>query len=691
MHRVYECIQHGYHMLCDHVCEWIWLLDPVAALTLAYYLLGRTYMAIFNYTWDEIDRLPQPATEGEKHILHWLAQNLNDEYEVFFQPYLNGDRPDIVILRQNGGVVVIEVKDYNMDLYETSNKNTWTVLDRNGNRQSIPSPIKQVKRYKDNLIDLYVDGLAEAVVTESRNYAIIVPCVYLHCATETDLRRIEESCGYEAGKYIFFFCPSNLDNSFIEMLDTTWVSRKSRFFIDDYYYSIKKWFAPLAYEQDIVHPIELTDEQKELGKIREDRRNRRFQGVPGSGKTTILAIKAVNSYKKALETAKQHNYSRTRSILIVTFNITLRNYIQDRISMISRVLDVPYDRRAYVVLHYHEFIKAYCNNNGIEYSARDEFGALRDFELPTLPDNAERYVAILVDEIQDFQDIWVDNLSKTLSSDGVIYRFGDRNQNIYERENEGKNIDNYKMLNSTFRLNSELVTLANEFALRYVPGVARIDNSILDLFANQETPILDFKENAAGDYRGMAEKISAFVRDCGNAVHPNDYCILGGNIDTLRNIEYELKTRGVLGGNFSTVFESKETYDALRAKFASDETEYTGDEAGYVEYDYEDSVDEEALNKELRRIRKSRKFNFWNNAGKAKICTVHSFKGWEAVNGIIILEETRSENVGSPFETLVYVALTRVRKNLLIINLGGRDTTNFLERLITEYRRHLNN
>lgn len=371
-------------------------------------------MAILNYTWDEIDRLPQPATEGEKHILHWLADNLNDEYEVFFQPYLNGDRPDIVILRQNGGVVVIEVKDYNMSLYGTTNKDIWTVLDKNGNKQRIPSPIQQVKRYKDNLINLYVDGLAEAVVTEPRNYAIIVPCVYLHCATKADLERIEEACGYEAGKYIFFFCPANLDNNFMDMLDTTWVSRKSRFFTDDYYYSIKKWFAPLAYEQDLVHPIELTDEQKEYGEIRNDRRNRRFKGVPGSGKTTILAIKAVNSYKSALENARRNNHSRTRSILIVTFNITLRNYIQDRISMISRVLGVPYERRAYVVLHYHEFIKAYCNNNGIEYKARDEFGFLKDFELTTLPADAERYDTILVDEIQDFQDVWINNLKKTL-------------------------------------------------------------------------------------------------------------------------------------------------------------------------------------------------------------------------------------------------------------------------------------
>lgn len=623
-------------------------------------------MAIMNYSWDEINRLPQHAEEGEKYILHWLENNLSNEYEIFFQPYINGDRPDIVILRQNGGVVIIEVKDYDMDLYTPIDKNVWHVIDKNGNKQRILSPVSQVKRYKDNIINLHVEGLAEACVSDKKNYAIIVPCLYLHKATKEDL----ESVKPYADNYIYLFCKDNLDSQFEDMLDKTWISRRSKYFHDYFYFSLKKWFTPLAYEQDFTKPVTLTAEQREFGSIRNDKRYTNFCGVPGSGKTTILALKAVNSYIQAVERANIQKYSRIAPILIVTFNITLRNYIQDRISMISRILKVPFDRSAYIVLNYHEFLRVYCNNNDIHYDPLEDVNATSSYSLPKLDSKAERYDTILIDEIQDFDDLWIENLKKTLSKGGKIYRFGDNDQNIYEIDNNGKNIKNYKKLTSTFRLNSEIVALANYFKNNYLPDAENIENSMVDIFTLTKKPVLDFCDIHHDDFEEMADKISSFISECGNTAHPNDYCILGGNIDTLRNLEFELRTKRILGGNFTTMFETKEVYNKLVNEHKSDI---------------------ENLKKELKRIRRSKKYNFWNNAGKAKICTIHSFKGWEAVNGVIILEEDSylQKNLNIPFETIVYVALTRIRSNLLIINLGGLQATEYLRKYIKQYKENM--
>lgn len=44
------------------------------------------------------------------HLLQFLIANLDDSYEIFFNPYLNGDRPDIVVLRYGYGVLIFEVK-----------------------------------------------------------------------------------------------------------------------------------------------------------------------------------------------------------------------------------------------------------------------------------------------------------------------------------------------------------------------------------------------------------------------------------------------------------------------------------------------------------------------------------------------------------------------------------------------------
>ena len=67
---------------------------------------------------------PEP---GELHLLKFLIANLNDTFEVFFNPMLNGDRPDIVILRKGFGVLIIEVKDYNLNSYELDQRKNWVV------------------------------------------------------------------------------------------------------------------------------------------------------------------------------------------------------------------------------------------------------------------------------------------------------------------------------------------------------------------------------------------------------------------------------------------------------------------------------------------------------------------------------------------------------------------------------------
>ena len=66
-------------------------------------------------SWEQIKSLKQPPTKGELFLLEYLDNNLPKEWEIFFQPYLNGDRPDIAILNKNVGLMIIEVKDWNPD------------------------------------------------------------------------------------------------------------------------------------------------------------------------------------------------------------------------------------------------------------------------------------------------------------------------------------------------------------------------------------------------------------------------------------------------------------------------------------------------------------------------------------------------------------------------------------------------
>ena len=111
-------------------------------------------MALIYPKYEEILKLKVPPTEGELKLLNFLKDNLNDEYEIFFQPFLNGDCPDIVLMRKGGGVLIIEVKDWNLKSYYTDSSKNWYVRNIHS---KIKSPINQVLKYKENIYDLHIN------------------------------------------------------------------------------------------------------------------------------------------------------------------------------------------------------------------------------------------------------------------------------------------------------------------------------------------------------------------------------------------------------------------------------------------------------------------------------------------------------------------------------------------------------
>ena len=82
-------------------------------------------MAIFTPNLETVAQLHQKPTSGEWHLLQFLKGTLDDSYQVFFQPFLNGDMPDIIIMREGSGVYIIEVKDWNLNKYSIGPKLKW--------------------------------------------------------------------------------------------------------------------------------------------------------------------------------------------------------------------------------------------------------------------------------------------------------------------------------------------------------------------------------------------------------------------------------------------------------------------------------------------------------------------------------------------------------------------------------------
>jgi len=82
-------------------------------------------MAVFYPTLDEIRNFKVSPTDGEKTLLNFLRDVLDDSFEVYFNPYLNGDRPDVIIMRKGYGVLIIEVKDWELSNFRLNERKRY--------------------------------------------------------------------------------------------------------------------------------------------------------------------------------------------------------------------------------------------------------------------------------------------------------------------------------------------------------------------------------------------------------------------------------------------------------------------------------------------------------------------------------------------------------------------------------------
>lgn len=65
---------------------------------------------------------------------------------------------------------------------------------------------------------------------------------------------------------------------------------------------------------------------------------------------------------------------------------------------------------------------------------------------------------------------------------------------------------------------------------------------------------------------------------------------------------------------------------------------------------------------------RKRKVAFEMGVGKLKICTIHSFKGWEVSNIIVVTPSDKDKTQSSWSHYLFYTAITRVKRNIIVFN-----------------------
>ena len=142
-------------------------------------------VATFFPSLELINQLTVKPTEGEAFLLNKLAQELDDSFDVYFNPYLDGDRPDFLILKKGCGAMIIEVKDWNMSNYFIDKNNHWRTTHNPKIRTS--SPMQQAFKYKAHLFELHIPTLGFSNILNPNFYKTIQCFVYLHTSQKIQL------------------------------------------------------------------------------------------------------------------------------------------------------------------------------------------------------------------------------------------------------------------------------------------------------------------------------------------------------------------------------------------------------------------------------------------------------------------------------------------------------------------------
>ncbi len=575
-----------------------------------------------------------------------ISKCLGKNDSIFLKPDLNGESPDIIVVRPGKGILVLDVFDEDLGncLFEHG---AFLV-----NGLPTASPLSRAFSYRDSIIEQHSSEILKKAVTDKSAWFIVRPAVWFSKGSRLGIESlfVNDLKPQGAPKRNIISGVVTLAESDLSSPDL-WGLLDIKYNNPSFSDEACKQFLGLLKSQwhcfnEGDNEIHLTTRQSELARSYEGR-VLRVKGVAGSGKTQILASTAVNCQ---LRTGSK--------ILILTYNITLANYIKYRIGRVPA--DFPWNK--FTITNYHNFFTSQAKNHDLKLN-------LASYDDPnfftSVKDSLPKYSAILIDEAQDYKTEWFKILFNCfLDEKGEVVIFGDQKQDVYRRGSFEK-IPNvlghvwgpWHILKRGHRTSNQIITdLGQEFQLSFFGEVE----------TTEEMPQLTFGGGVSYSLvppncppEQLVQMVLNYVS--GNAINLDQTVILSQTTDVLRWVEYTYRKR--TGGNCMTTFETKEVFDSLLKS-----TE------GKVNSHFHE---------ELEKIRTNKKAHFTMVDGRLKMSTIYSYKGWEASCVILLLlpEPGHTDALENRPE-LIYTAITRAKDYLYVINLNNNTYHTFFQQHI---------
>lgn len=585
---------------------------------------------------EDLGKLRQPLTVGEHIVLDYFLNNLPASWEVYIQPHLNGLRPDFVLLHPENGIAVYEVKDWNLDameyFVEEKTASGPKLMARKDGKQFLiekQNPVPKIDLYKNEIYTLYCPRLPS-----KQGYGAIVSGIIFPFASDEKARKLLDPLRKHYGHVDY---PSLYPVIGADTIGDTgkWSFKKN--VLPTVYKTnegmragvasdLRHWLVEPEFSAEQRRPLiaDLSLAQRRLVTSRTATGFRRIKGAAGSGKTFVLAGRAAVLAGEG------------KRVLVITFNITLINYILDMAVRFAQTGEV---KKQIVALNFHIWCKrvALASGHADDYARlwrQGDAGNVLKSELALVTrkwlkdlDEGEKWDAILVDEGQDFELAWWVTLRQALRPDGEALLCADRTQNIYdvpswtEEEMKGAGFrGDWGSLEQSFRLSPKLCELAKEFINEFFP----------DADAQRPEPI-------EGEFE-FKTVLKWWQINAENAAH---YCVTA-LMEIVEESEPPISYADL------TCLVENETIGTEVVRLLM--------ERGIRAID---TFGKGTTPEEKRQDGRRKKQAFYKGDSRVKVTTLHSFKGWESKAIVVHVGNAESESALA----LAYVGMTRLKRD----------------------------
>ncbi|MEF3280509.1 MAG: NERD domain-containing protein [Elusimicrobiota bacterium] len=552
-------------------------------------------------------------TPGERKTFEYLKEKLPDDYIVYYNIPISGYYPDFIIINPDFGIFVLEVKDWKINNIKAINKEEVTV-DFGDQIKKIKNPVQQAREYILKIIDLI----------KSHNYfkkydiSLKWGCGVLFTnITDRDFEKMSlftNNLNEVLGSDFIFSANDLKDDRLIKKIKLEMNKHYGKIFLDkDKINIIRSIIYPELtignIDEDIVKVIEVKQEQiaKNLGLG-----HYLIRGVAGSGKTIILIARAkyismlypnwkilLLCYNKTLSNNFKRLLKNYKNIEINTFH----GWCLKKLSSCGIKLDnaTSYDDIYWEKILPSKLIEA--SNNGLI--------------------KEKKYDAILIDEGQDFSNLWYKTILQFLndSTNSLLIAL-DNSQSIYNRKVSWKElginiVGRTKVLKTNYRNTKQIL----EYSYSIIKDLDEKNNKVSDNDSEYLAPEKVLRE-------GPPVEVKEF-----DNINKEKEFLLSWLKDRMKN------------ENSSDIF-----ILCLIHKDAEDLFNYL----------------------KSNNINVSFMNNFLDNTN-IYVLTVHSSKGLESDNVLVYNAQNADLFNKQESKRLLYIAMTRAKKNLCVCYLGKKS------------------